>query len=279
VTLSYRRPGGSADRTATALREKYRPETVLGVSRHENNGWSYIADADRRIAHVRISALSRGTGDDLRAVIEGLLARDIRGMVLDLRWCPGGYLNEAIDVAGLFLGDELIATVKGRGREDSVYRGGSKVATRLPLVVLVNAETMGGAELVVAALQDHGRAKVVGQRTHGKASVQTPLPTGIEGVGFKLTTGTFVRPSGKNLHRFTESRPSDDWGVRPDVDCRVSPALSARLKADWVLWSLRPAESLERLALDDPTADAQRRAAFQLLGRMISGGERLSRRK
>jgi len=126
------------------------------------------------------------------------------------------------------------------------------------VVVLVNGETLGGAELIAAALQDHKRATVCGQRTLGKASVQIPLALPVPGVGMKLTSGTFIRPSGKNLHRKPGSQSEDDWGVRPEVDCRVSPELSKRLKQQWQEFSLRPSSSNKRLALDDPTADPQR---------------------
>ncbi len=129
------------------------------------------------------------------------------------------------------------------------------------MVVLVNGETSGGAELIAAALQDHKRAVVVGQRTLGKASVQQPLQNPPPGVQLKLTAGTFYRPSGKNLHRFPESKPGDDWGVKPDVEFRVSPQLGRQLKAWWEAQTLRPGPSLERLPLDDLSNDAQLRAA------------------
>src|SRR5262249_50252607 len=199
--------------------------------------------------------LGRGTADELRGVVAGLKDAKMRGLVLDLRWCPGGYLNEAVESADAFLGTGVIATVKARNREDSVYRSTDANKLRgFPLVVLVNGDTSGGAELIAAALHDHKRAVVAGQRTLGKASVQTPLHLGLEGVGLKLTSGTFQRPSGKNLHRFPESTLNDDWGVRPDVgaEFRLSAELGRRLRDWWHLQSLRPGASRERLPLDDP---------------------------
>ena len=171
-------------------------------------------------------------------------------------------------MARLFLGDVPVATIKSRNEEDIVYRGGgpSKLAD-LPLVVLVNGETSGGAELIAAALQDHGRARVVGQRTLGKGSVQRPLQVDLPGVPMKVTTGTFVRPSGKNLHRFPDSKATDDWGVKPDVEFRVSPQFGRELKAWWLAQTLRPGPSMDRLPLDDLTNDAQLRAAVDLLAR------------
>ncbi len=271
IKVHYRRPGESEEREITLLRERYRPETVQGVRRRADNSWDWLIDESSGLAHVRITNLSRGTADDLRAVVFALTRQPkFKGLLLDLRWCPGGYLNEAVEVADLFLGTCVIATIKNRGREDTVYRSTSEAKPGdFPLVVLVNSETSGGAELIAAALQDHQRAIVVGQRTLGKASVQTPLSIGLEGFGFKLTSGTFVRPGGKNLHRFPESGADDDWGVIPDVDARLSSELGKRLKSWWQQQALRSPRSTERLPLDDPRADPQQQMALQILKKRV----------
>jgi C-terminal processing protease CtpA/Prc len=273
LRVRYRRPGAKGTRTALLQRERFHPESVLGVARCDDNSWDYLADPHRHIAHVRLATLGRGTAEELREVLEGLQGRDcLRGLVLDLRWCPGGYLNEAVEVADLFLGKGTVATVRSRDREPTVYRASDVCGLRgFPVVVLVNGETSGGAELIAAALQDHKRAVVVGQRTLGKASVQTPLAVGLPGVSLKITSGTFVRPSGKNLHRFPDSKPGDDWGVCPDEggEFRISADLARQLKQWWLLQSLRPGPSRERLEMDDPTADPQRQAALAVVGGLL----------
>lgn len=275
LRLTYRRSGESADRTATVLRERFRPETVFGVRRRDDNGWDYLIDERERFGYVRLAALSRGTSEELREVLLGLQARKARGVILDLRWCPGGYLNEAVETADLLLGKGVIATVKSRGREDTVYRSTDEAKVRdFAVAVLVNGDTSGGAELIAAALQDHRRAVVVGQRTLGKASVQTPLALGVEGIGFKLTSGTFTRPSDRNLHRFPDSKPADDWGVIPDEDARLSAELGKRLKGWWTVHTLRPGRSMERLPLDDPHADPQQQAALAALRRKLGPPQR-----
>jgi carboxyl-terminal processing protease len=269
--VTYHRPGESTNREAALLRERFRPESVLGANRRDDNTWNYMLDEKARIALVRLTALSRGTSEDLRGVLADLVYQKVRGVILDLRWCPGGYLNESVDVADLFLGAGLISTVKTRGREDVPYRSTEQGKYRdFDLVVLVNGETSGGAELIAAAIQDHHRGVVVGQRTRGKASVQTPIPVGVTGVSFKLTTGTFHRPSGKNLHRFPDSTTKDDWGVIPDEDCRLSADLGKRLGEWWRLYSLRPARSRERLELDDPRADSQRQVAAEVMRKRLA---------
>ena len=80
----------------------------------------------------------------------------------------------------------------------------------------------------------------------------------------KVTSGVFVRPNGKNLHRFPDSKPADDWGVHPDpkLECRMSPDLGRQLREAWLLQTLRPGSSNEALLLDDPEKDPQRQAAL-----------------
>src|SRR5262249_25544570 len=146
-------------------------------------------------------------------------------------------------------------TVEYRDGGGEVH-GRHQVAARFtdfPMVVLVNRETTGGAELIAAVLQDNQRAVIAGQRTRGKASVQTVWRlTGVDRslvltvpapeLALKLTTGILIRPSRRNLNRFAESTPADVWGVYPDpgFESRVSPELSRQLAHWWQQQSLRP---------------------------------------
>jgi carboxyl-terminal processing protease len=269
LQITYDRVGTSGERTVTLKPRTFRTETVFGVCREEDNSWNYLLDHKARIAHVRVATLSRGTAQELREAVADLRGQKVRGLILDLRWCPGGFLDEAVDCARIFLeGDKVISTVKSRNRDDVVYRANKEGGfTDFPMVVLVNGESTGGAELIAAALKDHGRAAVGGQRSFGKASVQTPVQLGLPYTGMRLTSGTFLRPNGKNLHRFAESRPGDDWGVCPDPDleCRLSPAASRAMKDAWLLQTLRPGPSRERLLLDDVELDVARQMALAAL--------------
>jgi carboxyl-terminal processing protease len=125
--------------------------------------------------------------------------------------------------------------------------------------------------MIAAALQDHHRAVLVGQRTHGKGNVQQ-ISRPFGPVSLKVTSGTIVRPSGKALHRFPDSKPSDDWGVHPDHVFRISPELGRALKTRWEQQTLRPGGSTERLPLDDPLADPQRNAAVETLTELLKRG-------
>jgi carboxyl-terminal processing protease len=268
VAVTYLRPGTTTARKITLERQEFRPETVLGVTRQDDNSWDFWCDRQGKIAQVRLASLGNGTAAEVRDAITALRAAGMRGLILDVRWCLGGYLREAVNVTALFLGEGNVATVRNRGEEDKPY---PSTATNkfldFPMIVLVNGETSGGGELIAAALQDHQRAEVAGQRTIGKASIQTMVPLPVSGAGLKLTTGTFVRPNGKNLHRFPESKLSDDWGVRPDarLELRVSPDLNRQLKEWWLQQTLRPGPSREVLPLDDPTGDPVRFAAVKAL--------------
>jgi carboxyl-terminal processing protease len=269
LEVTYRRHGVTDQHKATLAKDHFRAETVLGVSRFDNNTWNYFVDVRARIAHVRLASLAKGTAQELRAVLSDLRGQRMQGLILDLRWCGGGYLDESVECARLFLDDEkVVTTIKVRKREDIVHRANKEGGfTEFPMVVLVNGDTTGGAELIAAALQDHGRARVGGQRSFGKASVQSPVHLGMPYTGIRLTSGTFERPSGKNLHRLPESKVGDAWGVCPDADleCRLTPTTNAALKEAWLLQTLRPGSSRERLLLDDPAIDAVCNLALEFL--------------
>ena len=216
-----------------------------------------------------------GSDKEMSDALHSLTASNVRGLILDLRWCPGGVLDMAAAIARQFLPKALPRKMPVYWQRDR--SGFQKPATAeltdrpfsdVPIVVLVNGETSGGGELIAAALQDHGRAVIAGQRTVGKASIQNQ-PFGE--LGFKLTMFTFLRPSGKNLQRFPDSRPSDDWGVRPDAgrELPLTAEAGRQLKEWWILQTLRPPDTKEALPLDDPANDPQRLAAMQMLQSLI----------
>jgi carboxyl-terminal processing protease len=252
--------------------QSFWPETVLGVARQSDNSWDFLADRQQRIAHVRIAALSEGTSEELQRIVASLQQGGIRGLLLDLRWCPGGLLSESINVADLFLGDCTVATTLSRDGARKEYR--SKLEHSFlgfPLLVLVNGETSGGAELIAAALQDNRRARVAGQRTRGKGSIQTVIALPVSHAGLKLTNGLVYRPNGKCLDRPSDGKPSDAWGARPDrgLESRVSPQLSGQLKEWWLLQTLRPGTSSEALPLDDASLDPQAQEALAALRKVL----------
>jgi carboxyl-terminal processing protease len=255
----------------------FRVESVFGVTRYDDNSWNYWLDSDRKIAYVRLGNLTGsneavGTPEELSDIVRALREDGLRGLILDLRWCPGGSLPGSTKTAELFLGEGTIATVQYRTQPEQVFRSTNEDKHNdFPMVALINSDSTGGAELIAAALQDHHRAVVIGQRTHGKGNVQMLRPLGTIGV-LKVTSGTITRPSGKPLHRFPDSKPEDDWGVHPDPghEFRLSAEASRALRAWCDEQMMRPGSSTKRLPLDDPLADPQRNAALETLAELMN---------
>src|SRR5205807_215186 len=97
-----------------------------------------------------------------------------------------------------------------------------------PLAILIDPFSASASEIVAAALQDHGRAIIVGERSYGKGSVQNIIEMEGHETALKLTTASYWRPSGKNIHRFPDSKESDEWGVKPDKGFEVELKLDER---------------------------------------------------
>jgi carboxyl-terminal processing protease len=266
ITVTYRRPGIPGERQVKLEWRHFRSESVFGVTRRDDNSWNFWLDAERKIAHIRLGNLVDSTPDELSEILAELRRDGLRGLILDLRYCPGGALTGSYKTAELFLGEGAIATVRYRNQPEEVYRSTNEGKHNdFPMVVLINSETTGGGELIAAALQDHHRAVLIGQRTHGKGNVQKIR--GLGTIGLKVTSGTLVRPCGKALHRFPDSQPDAPWGVHPDPgrEFRVSADVSRALRTWWEGMTMRPGSSTRRLPLDDPLADPQRNAALEVL--------------
>ena len=172
--------------------------------------------------YVRISQFQLRTGESLREAVgklrEGTGDDDLKGLVLDLRNNPGGVLNAAVSVSDAFLDNGIIVYTEGRMDDAKLTFSakGSDILDGIPLVVLVNAGSASASEIVAGALQDHGRAVIMGEKTFGKGSVQTILPLG-NGSALKLTTARYYTPSGTSI----QAR-----GIVPDIALdrmRVSP--------------------------------------------------------
>jgi carboxyl-terminal processing protease len=217
VSIGIRHPGAEQVEEIKVTRDVIQLQTVLGDTYNPDGTWNYMLDAEDGIAYVRISHFSRRTAEELRAALRSLRKDGVRGLVLDLRFNPGGLLTAAVEVADLFLESGRIVSTEGRNseyRDWSAKRFGTY--SGFPMVVLVNRLSASASEIVSAALQDHQRAIIVGERTWGKGSVQNVVELEGGESALKLTTASYHRPSGKNIHRFPDSKETDDWGVLPN---------------------------------------------------------------
>jgi carboxyl-terminal processing protease len=172
-----------------------------------------VSYAGRQWADVKVAAFAEGTAAMLRRTLDQLQRHGAAGVVLDLREDPGGLLDEAVSVASLFLSRGVVVTLRGAHRLATTYRAHGPAATSLPLVVLVDRGTASSAEVVAAALRDNHRAAIVGERTYGKALVQSIDPLG-DGGALELTVAHYFTASGEDISGI---------GVAPDVRAADRP--------------------------------------------------------
>lgn len=234
VTLGIRRDGETEVRQIRVVREVIQVPTVLGDRYNAGGEWDFMLDAGSRIGYIRLSHFSRHTVDEMRNALENLKSRDVRGLVLDLRSNPGGLLEAAIEIADLFLESGDIVSIKGRNVSDRSWKAKKSDADypAFPVAVLVNRFSASASEVLSACLQDNERAVIVGERTWGKGSVQNVIRLESGSSALKLTTASYHRPSGVNIHRFPNSKKEDAWGVNPSPGYEVS--LSTEEWQKWV---------------------------------------------
>lgn len=161
------------------------------------------------LGYVRISQFQESTADDLTNEIEKLAPKDIQGLILDLRNNPGGLLTAAVGVSEQFLNSgQLVVSIQGRNGKKDEYRSRTTSKNyQYPMIVLVNHGSASASEIVAAAMQDWGKAVIIGTTTFGKGSVQTILPLS-DGSGLRLTTAKYYTPNGKSIHSI---------GIQPDI--------------------------------------------------------------
>jgi carboxyl-terminal processing protease len=212
--------------------------SVLGDQRKAGNlkEWDFMLDKENKLAYVRLQSFAETTAAELADVVQDLQRQGMKGLVLDLRTNPGGLLKAAVEISNMFLPEgKRIVSTKGRNHRDEIYdalRRGSVLpnAAQLPLVILINRYSASASEIVAAALQDHFRAVVVGERSYGKGSVQNVILMENSTSALKLTTASYWRPNGKNIHRFPDSKEKDEWGVSPNKGYEVKLTDEERLR-------------------------------------------------
>lgn len=222
VKVTILHEGATQPETLDIVRAVIKTPTVLGDHYNADGSWSYFLPGDEKIGYLRLTHFSRNSADEMEAALESLQKDGMKALVLDLRFNPGGLLQAATAIADLFIESGVIVSTKGRNTEEQVVRAHKEgTFSGFPMVVLVNRYSASASEIVSACLQDHKRAIIVGERTWGKGSVQNVIELDSGKSALKLTTASYHRPSGKNIHRFPNSKESDEWGVMPDEGFKV----------------------------------------------------------
>lgn len=221
-SLAYVRGDSAKRRTAEIERSKVIHPTIFG---------SCVIENSDPVGYLRISGFNRGTAEELTGTINSLKEEGATALIVDLRFNPGGLLEEALDVANLFVGQGVLLRTRGRSTESGkVYEAQASLLRfpDTPLVLLVNGSTASAAEVLAGTLQDHKRAVLLGSRTYGKGVVQSAITEHFgEDVVIKLTTARYYTPLGRCIDRkFTNSDAGMD-GLEPDF---TIPAASRDLR-------------------------------------------------
>ena len=199
VEITFFRPSTREDIEVTLKRALIKVATVKDI----NNQRKFTVD-ENKIGYVRLTQFGESTSRDLEEALRKLELEDMKGLVLDLRHNPGGLLDQAVGVCEKFLarGEPIVTTEGRRERENSEHKSsGRNARPDLPLVVLVNRFSASASEIVAGCLKDNDRAKVVGEKTFGKGSVQKILPiNGQHGAALRLTTAKYYTPSHEVIH-------------------------------------------------------------------------------
>jgi carboxyl-terminal processing protease len=222
VRLVIRHEGEQQAREITITRAKITVPTIRGRQRTEEGKWQNMVDEEERIGYVRLTSFGEKTASDLEAALNSLEAAGMRGLILDLRFNPGGIFDSAVGVTDEFLDEGLIVITRPRFGIPAYAAAKSKgTHPNYPMVVLINAGSASASEIVAGALADasHRRATLVGERTHGKGVVQGITHYPGEGAQLKYTMAYYHLPSGQRVKSKEEAEKENkkDWGIGPDV--------------------------------------------------------------
>ena len=257
-----------------AAQEPFDVTVTRDVIRIQSVRWR----TEGNVGYIRIASFTEQTASGVERAIEGIaeeLGADVIGFVLDLRNNPGGLLDQAVEVSDIFLEQGEIVSTRGR-HEDLAQRYNADpddLVEGLPMVVLINGGSASASEIVAGALQDHGRAVLLGTDSFGKGSVQTIIPLGGQGA-MRLTTARYYTPSGRSIQAL---------GIEPDIEVQPARleelAVSGRREAD-----LRGAlgaedngddEMADDAAEDEAPFDYQLARALDLLRGVALFGQRV----
>lgn len=230
VTITWRRAGDPREHTTRVLRRRIETPSVRGLRRDAGHQPDFMLDARHRLGYVRILKFADDTLARAEAAVAQLQRAGMTGLVLDLRGCIGGKMLVALDTADLFLDRGRMVAAVRRG-DTTTYDAKPGVRTNVPIVLLIDGDTVSSAEIFAGALIDNQRVTAVGARTFGKGRIQEKiaLPPGQGGI--VLTTGVFQRPNGRTFDKHDPGH-AGDAGIAPAPEHQV--VLTADEQAAWL---------------------------------------------
>ena len=167
------------------------------------------------IGYLKLTQFKHNTSDEARSALREMIREGMRALILDLRNNGGGLLDASVKIVSMFVRDGLVVETKGRSERanEKYYVDKGKYLTNVPMVVLINGGSASASEIVAGALNDRGRAKLIGEKSFGKGSVQTLFPL-TDGSGVYVTIARYYTPSGKVI---------DHVGLSPDIEVKGEP--------------------------------------------------------
>lgn len=253
VNITIFRPSTKETKDYKLKREEIKVDMVKDI-----NGRREFPLGENKIGYIRITQFGEKTSQELDAALKKMKGQGMRGLVIDLRWNPGGLLDQAVGVCEKFLPrGQLVVTTEGRSSTQSSVRKAAGRGDELdgaPIVVLVNAGSASAAEIVAGCLQDLKRAVILGERTFGKGSVQSVIELS-DGCALRLTTAKYYTPSHKVIH---------EKGITPNIQVIATDEEEAAILLRRAPGGIETLEGRERERVEN-TRDPQLDRAMDML--------------
>lgn len=245
-------------------------DSVYGDRIRADATWEYFLEEDPRVAYIRIVLFGERTQAEFSAALKEI-AGSAQGLVIDLRFNPGGILPAAVELCDMLVDSGVIVRTQGR-REifNSDYQAtpGVELDISIPIIVLINQESASASEIMAGCLQDLGRAKIAGSRSYGKGTVQQVFEIESDRTALKFTTARFLRPSFKNIHRTEKMTDQDEWGIHPapELALQLDDVQQIYLNRRWYLrGDPRLMARIDRAPEPEFAADPQLKMAVEYL--------------
>lgn len=267
VTLELRHPDQFDANSMTLTRGPVHLKTVRGFRRDPAARWDFMLDRPAAVAYIRVSNFRENTVADFDAALREILDAGAKSLILDLRFNPGGLMQQGVAMADRFLESGLIVSTVTRLRAIEEYNAIPEgTVGNIRLVILVNAASASSAEIVAGSLQARNRATVVGERSFGKGSVQHLIHLQGHQAAVKLTVAYYKLPDGRIIHRTDTNARQDIWGVTPNVIVTLDEGEDQAIRA-------------ARSALDAVTSHEPSTAAELPLDRQLAAALNIARNR
>lgn len=197
LTVQREKDDGSSDVSDISVnREKIRIKTIKPAMLNDG------------IGYIRITTFDMQTAEDFKAAYQDLKNQGIKGLVIDLRYNPGGIIDATVDISDMFMGEGVVTYTKTKAGEIEYFKSDAN-SENIPVVMLINEGSASASEIMAGAMKDTERATLIGTKTFGKGIVQRVQRFGNDGEGIKMTVSEYFTPSGINIHGI---------GIEPDIE-------------------------------------------------------------